>query len=163
MWPLRQMRPGNAHSGKTTWIHELEGDEENRERERERERPSCVPPSPSFFPLLSKAVQSKAVGRWRRLLRIEVWTGNTQWVELTIILHEPPIWNSRDGQNLFLEIHRVSVIRSSDIWSFRLFGQFLAVPEWNGISYNISDLWSFMVKISDIWSIFMGKFKPNRV
>ena len=51
------MRPGNAHSGKTTWIHELEGDEENREREREREAFLCS--SVSF--LLSFAEQGRSI------------------------------------------------------------------------------------------------------
>ena len=33
----------------------------------------------------------------------------------------------------------------------------------NGIGFQTIKYFEFMVEISDIWSIFMGKFKPNRV
>ena len=48
------------------------------------------------------------------------------------------------------DVHRVSDIRSSDIWSFRLLGQFLAGPKRNGISYN---------KIFRIYGHFWTKFR----
>ena len=56
------------------------------------------------------------------------------------------------------QVHCVPLTSSSDIWSFRLYGQFLAGPEGNGISFN--KFFGYMVEISDIWSInFYGEFK----
>ena len=40
------------------------------------------------------------------------------------------------GSPVTWEIHCVPDIRSSDIWSFRLYGQFLAGPKRNRLSYN---------------------------
>ena len=48
-----------------------------------------------------------------------------------------------------MHVHWISVIRSSDIWSFWLLGQFLAGPEPNGISYN-----KFFRIYGHFWSTF---------
>ena len=55
-------------------------------------------------------------------------------------------------------IHRVLVIWSSDIWSFRLYGQFLAGPERNWLSYNrIFRLYGldfgYMVNLRPLWEL----------
>ena len=60
-----------------------------------------------------------------------------------------------------LHLHCAPDIWSSDIWSFRLYGQFLARPERNGIPYNkifriYGQNFGYMVN-------FYGDFKLNRV
>ena len=69
-------------------------------------------------------------------------------------LDPPNIMDSAVGENgdedRSYRIHCVPLTSSSDIWSFRLYGQFLAGPERNGISYN---------KIFRIFGQYSSKFR----
>ena len=60
-----------------------------------------------------------------------------------------------------VQIHCVPDIWSSDIWSFRLYGQFLAGPKRNGISYN--KIFRIYGQNSGYMVNFFGELKPNRV
>ena len=46
------------------------------------------------------------------------------------------LYKIRSSRKIDSQIHCVPDIWSSDIWSFRLYGQFLAVPKQNPLSYN---------------------------
>ena len=58
-------------------------------------------------------------------------------------------------------LHRASVRWSSDIWSFRLFGQFLAGPEWEFIHYNISYIWSKVLSLPPSSYLFTAAARPR--
>jgi len=71
-------------------------------------------------------------------------------------------WN---GDNLALQVQWVPVRSSSDIWSFRLHGQFLVGPERNGISYNkISRIYGldsgYLVNFRGHWGRFTRLWMP---